>query len=276
MRKTSAAFAMGIAVVIASRSAVAAEPAHYDLDRTSWQALSVESLAAVTAYSGAWLVSRVPRETCSQCNSNSFDESVRSALRANHPRTVGFLSHGVSVGAVPVLALTGLIVPAYRDQQLHRGLEDTWIVANAFLITTAFGDLTKHWVARERPAFHHGLQSQTEMRNYPNERNKSFFSLDTAWAFAIASSATTLSHLHGYSSTKYVAIGSGFLAATAGTLRIVGDAHWATDVLTGAAIGTAIGIAVPVVLHPRQSNPQGAATSSALERSTGVSLAFTF
>ena len=144
MRKTSAAFAMGIAVVIASRSAVAAEPAHYDLDRTSWQALSVESLAAVTAYSGAWLVSRVPRETCSQCNSNSFDESVRSALRANHPRTVGFLSHGVSVGAVPVLALTGLIVPAYRDRQFHRGLEDTWIVANTFLLTTAIGDMTKH------------------------------------------------------------------------------------------------------------------------------------
>ena len=114
------------------------------------------------------------------------------------------------------------------------------------------------------------------MRNYPNERNKSFFSLDTAWAFAIASSATTLSYLHGYSSTKYVAIGSGFLAATAGTLRIVGDAHWATDVLTGAAVGTAIGIAVPVLLHPRQSNPQGAAASSALERSTGFSLALTF
>lgn len=258
------------------KEAAAAGPAHYDLARTNWEALSIESLSALGAYGGVWLATGGPRATCRWCDSNGFDESMRSSLRAPHPRTIGFLSHGVSLGAVPALALTGLIVPAYRDGETGRALSDAWIVANTFVITTAVGNLAKHWVARERPAFHHGMEAETEMRNFPNERNKSFFSLDTAWAFAIASSATTLAHLHGYESRNYIAIGGGALAVAAGTLRIVGDAHWTTDVLTGAAVGTAIGIAVPALLHPRETNSQTAVSVSALGRGTGVSLSFAF
>lgn len=278
MRQLKAAivFSFGTCSWFIPKEASAAGSVHYDLARTNWQALSVESLSALGAYGGVWLATGGPRATCRWCDSNGFDESVRSTLRAPHPRTIGFLSHGVSLGAVPALALTGLIVPAYRDAEMGRALADTWIVANTFLITTAVGDLAKHWVARERPSFHHGVQAETEMRNFPNERNKSFFSLDTAWAFAIASSATTLAHLHGYESRNYIAIGGGALAVAAGTLRIVGDAHWTTDVLTGAAVGTAIGIAVPALLHPRESNSQTSLSVSALERGTGVSLSFTF
>jgi membrane-associated phospholipid phosphatase len=177
---------------------------------------------------------------------------------------------------VPVLALTGLILPAHNDRELHRGLEDSWIVANTFLLTSALGDYTKHLVARERPAFHHHIEGQTEFSSYPKERNKSFFSLDTAWAFSIVSSAATLAHLRGYSSRNYIMLGGGALALGAGTLRIVGDAHWTTDVLAGAAVGTAIGIAIPVLLHGRRSTEASSVAIAPLDRASGVSLSFVF
>jgi len=41
------------------------------------------------------------------------------------------------------------------------------------------------------------------------------------------------------------------LALGAGVLRISADMRWATDVMMGAAAGTALGVAVPFFLHQR-------------------------
>src|SRR5262249_10240808 len=42
-------------------------------------------------------------------------------------------------------------------------------------------------------------------------------------------------------------------AASAGLLRIVGDMHYATDVITGAVVGTAVGLGLPFLLHYQPS-----------------------
>jgi membrane-associated phospholipid phosphatase len=253
-------------------------PQHYDLKHANWQFLLGESAVSAGAYAATWLLP--PSKTCRWCMSNAFDESVRGALRAQDPRPAAFISHTLAVGAVPVLGLTGLIAPAGMDQRLDRGVEDAWIVVNTFAITSAVGETVKRLVARERPAFHLEAESATEFANLPGERNKSFFSLDTAWAFSIASSSATLAYLRGYSSAPYIAVGGGVLAMGAGTLRIVGDAHWATDVLTGAAVGTGIGIAMPLLLHGRRDgNRTGnstAVTVAPLALGNGVSVAFAF
>lgn len=272
-----------LAVALATHSAHAAPddaPRHYDLKRTSWQFLLGESAIGLGAYAGAWLFTGGPKTECKWCTANSFDVSIRSALRASDPRPPAFISHAISVGAIPILGLTGLITPAGLDKQWHRGLEDAWIVVNTFAITSAIGETVKHIVARERPAFHYEVEAATEFASYPSEHNKSFFSLDTAWAFAIASSSTTLAYLRGYSSAPYIAIGASALAVGAGTLRIVGDAHWATDVLTGAVIGTGIGIALPLLLHGRRDNdPTSTPTAvsvTPLTPGNGVSIAIQF
>jgi hypothetical protein len=85
-------------------------------------------------------------------------------------------------------------------------------LVTAFAITSAIGETVKHLVARQRPAFHYEVESATEFASYPSERNKSFFPNDTAWAFAMASSSTNLTYLHGYSTAPYSAIGGGALA----------------------------------------------------------------
>lgn len=54
-------------------------------------------------------------------------------------------------------------------------------------------------------------------------------------------------------------------AVTAGWLRIAGDKHYFTDVLTGALVGSAIGFGMPYLLHRRG----GSAVAG--ERRAGVS-----
>jgi membrane-associated phospholipid phosphatase len=272
-----------VAMLLCTRLGQAApdpSPKHYELKHTNWTFLLGESVMAGSAYVGAWLFTGGPKATCHWCRTNSFDDSIRNALRADDSRPPAFISHALSVGAIPVLAMTGLVAPAGRDAQWHRGLEDAWIVANTFFVTSAVGETVKHLVARQRPAFYYRRQSATEFDVYPSERNKSFFSLDTAWAFSIVSSSTTLALLRGYSTAPYIAVGGGLLALTAGTLRIVSDAHWATDVLTGAAVGTGIGIAMPLLLHGRSNGETPGTASSVsvapLGLGSGVSIAVQF
>lgn len=275
---------MGVVGLVAQlawvNSAAADAPQHHELENNGWQFLLGESAVGASAYLGAWLLAGDASRSCRWCQTNRFDGSVRNALRADDPRPPAFVSHALSVGAIPVLGLTGLIAPAYLDRSWRHGIEDVWIVTNSFIVTSAIGEWVKRSVARERPAFHYEVESQTEFSTWPGEKNKSFFSLDTAWAFAIASSSTTLAYLRGYSTAPYIAVGGGMLAVGAGTLRIVSDAHWATDVLTGAVVGTGIGIAMPLLLHARRSDDRRTepmtVSVTPLTSGTGVSLAMQF
>jgi membrane-associated phospholipid phosphatase len=53
--------------------------------------------------------------------------------------------------------------------------------------------------------------------------------------------------MRGYESAPWI-LGLGLAgAATTGYLRVAADAHWATDVLAGAAFGAAVGVAVPLL-----------------------------
>ena len=139
-----------------------------------------------------------------------------------------------------------------RGQARH-ALENVVIAGDAVLVTLGITQLAKRAFSRERPAVHHGVVGQTEYADNRNSWNQSFFSGDTSLAFSLAASATTISvpaRLPG----RAVRLGFGsVLAVSAGCLRIAGDVHWATDVLTGAAVGTAVGFGLPLGLHARAS-----------------------
>ena len=48
------------------------------------------------------------------------------------------------------------------------------------------------------------------------------------------------------------------MGATTGYLRIAANQHYFTDVLTGAVVGTGVGLAVPYTLHRRAVRPSSA------------------
>jgi membrane-associated phospholipid phosphatase len=60
------------------------------------------------------------------------------------------------------------------------------------------------------------------------------------------------------------------LAGTTGVLRIVSDNHHTTDVLTGAAVGTVVGLGVPWLLHYKDELPDDRAASGEHEASITI------
>ncbi|HVR20651.1 MAG TPA: phosphatase PAP2 family protein [Polyangiaceae bacterium] len=86
-----------------------------------------------------------------------------------------------------------------------------------------------------------------------HDRYRSYFSGHTTLSFSAA--AVSCSHharhdVFGDPVADGIACGAALTSAAAvGTMRIVGQKHYITDVLTGAAVGTLSGLGVPWLLH---------------------------
>lgn len=273
MKISTALFpAVALGAVVSATPQAAAADRHYDLENTSWQFLAAETGgAAVTLLSFA-----IPLpETCHWCETNGFDDAVRDALRASNPRTAATVSHLFAFGATPLIAAGGALLPAIEDRQLQRAGTDVWITANAVLFTAGFNEFFKRVVGRQRPAFHYGVQGETEYSDRPGQANLSFFSFDTSGAFAVAACSTTLAYLHDYEIAPWILGGGAAFATTAGVLRISADMHWATDVIVGAVAGTAVGVSIPLALHRRRATMNTAAFQMiVLPRSVTISGTF--
>lgn len=245
---------------------------HFELKNTTWPFLAAETGGAAAVYIGVLLASGDPPSVCRWCSTNGFDDAVRNALRASNPRPVGIASHVFSLGAVPVATAVGLVVPALQDDELVRAGTDAWIVANAVILTAGVNKGVKRLAARQRPAFHYGVQGETEYANQPDEANLSFFSADSSVAFSIAASGATLAYLHGYESAPWLLGGGALFATTAGVMRIIADMHWATDVITGALVGAGFGVSVPLLLHSRRRGEKTTAVIEVVPQPEGVTL----
>jgi membrane-associated phospholipid phosphatase len=186
------------------------------------------------------------------CETNGFDVALNEALVWANPRAAAVTSHTFTIGITPVAAFGSLIVSATGAGHGTYAIQDSVIVLDAFLVATGASSIAKITARRQRPAFHYGREDETEAADHPDEEFVSFYSADTTWAFSIAASASTLAFLRRYEHAEWIAVGTGVLALTGSVLRISADMHWATDVLAGAAAGTAIGIGIPVLLHSRK------------------------
>jgi membrane-associated phospholipid phosphatase len=232
-------------------SAREATPSHFDLTHTSWGFLALETTTAATTYAGMVLVTRSPTRECSWCESNAFDRSGRRLLLAADPKVFGYASHGIALGLVPLLSIGGTLFPALDDRRPDRGAQDAWIIFNGFVLTQGITVGVKRMVGRQRPAFHYGEEGKTESAPDSKQENLSFYSGDTAWAFSISATATTLAYLRNYETAPWILGGGALLATTTGIFRIAGDMHWTSDVLVGAAAGTTIGFGLPWLFHQR-------------------------
>ena len=147
---------------------------------------------------------------------------------------------------IPVGAVTTLWIWAapYGNRQVA---EDLLVVTEAATTTMLLTMVSKVATARLRPF---ALASSDPNPPY---NIMSFWSGHTSFAFAVAGASTQVARLRGRSGWKWLAVATFAGAALTGYLRIAADQHWLTDVVTGAAVGTAVGLAVPVlVMRPAE------------------------
>lgn len=272
MRRALLAFPLLLVLALpaGAQPAPAPGPQGYELRHSGPLFLAGELGAVVVLFAVLPVAAGGLDEQCRWCEPGRFDLGARDLLLVEDRQAAGRWSHVLSVGAMSGLALASYALPALRGGRVRHLAEDAVITLDAVVLTAALTEFTKRVTDRQRPAFHFGEQARTEAADNPGEENLSFFSGDTARAFSIASSATTLAYLRGNRSALWIGVAGGSLATAVGLLRMSADMHWATDVLAGATVGTLVGAGLPLLLHGREEGPlAGAALIPYLGRERG-------
>jgi hypothetical protein len=115
--------------------------------------------------------------------------------------------------------------------------------------------LTAGFASRERPYGRNcGTSIDPDLDDCRQKRRfRSYFSGHATVAFATASASCSHHIWHKVYGDPFAdamsCVGTMLTAGMVGTMRIVGDQHYATDIASGAAVGTISGLALPWLLH---------------------------
>lgn len=200
----------------------------------------------------------VPAE-CRWCTSNALDEGARDALLWEHPKTAAHVSDALGFLVAPTTAFATLGGAAARDGASQKTPTDVLIVLEAVAASAVLNQIVKYTVARERPYGHY----KTPLSPSPTaDARLSFYSGHTSLTFTLAAAAGTVAHLRDYRLAPIAWIPGAAIAAVTGYMRIAADKHYLTDVLVGAAVGTTMGMLLPLVFHPRSGEPASAPSAS--------------
>ena len=205
-----------------------------------------------------------------------FDGPVRDALGGGSQGLRTAAARASDVGELGLIAYP-LVIDAGLVTWLSKGRGDVArrllaVDAEAFAINGLLTSIVQRAVGRERP-FAQGCGTAGHPAcTPPDDRNSSFFSGHTSFAFT---AATLLCFQHGrlnlYGDGDAVVCPVALaVASLTGLFRIAADRHWATDVLAGAAVGAAAGTVVSIthISAGRGTDFQAA--------STGASFGFAF
>jgi membrane-associated phospholipid phosphatase len=126
-------------------------------------------------------------------------------------------------------------------------LNDIVVIYESALTALALSSLASTSAGRARP-FVYGDAAPEDVRTSPSGA-LSFVSGHTTTAFALSTSTFwTIYRRHGNSSYAWVTLGAGTsVAAMVGIGRMAAGEHFPTDVLTGAAVGAAVGTLMPAL-----------------------------
>ncbi|MGE0789154.1 MAG: phosphatase PAP2 family protein [Sandaracinaceae bacterium] len=220
---------------------------------------------------------------------NDFDEAARNALRLpveQQRLIIRDFSDGLLtlMTSTPVL-LDALILGAWQGQNEDAAIEMILIDAEVVTFTLALQTSANVLLSRERPYGRtcggggpDDLPGESFFCDSP-DRYYSFFSGHTSQSFASAAVVCSF-HMNmplmGDGPENMVPCIAAFTGAAAtGLFRILGDMHYLSDVLTGAAVGTAVGFLLPWLLHFRDhtaENAMGWPRITFLPNPTGASL----
>jgi membrane-associated phospholipid phosphatase len=189
-----------------------------------------------------------------------FDDAVRNALRLRSPAALAVAWTAADVvgvsAAVLAVGVDSFLVPLLRGSP-DVALQLTLMGLESYALSSILSITLYDTVGRARPSYAdckaNGLFS-ADCNVAPND---SFPSGHTNEAFTAAGlSCANHAHVSIYGSRladTLACVRDVTLATGDGVLRILGDRHYTTDVLAGAAIGFGFGFGVPALLHYRSS-----------------------
>jgi membrane-associated phospholipid phosphatase len=192
---------------------------------------------------------RLVAPSCRWCEPPQVDRWARGQLLWQDPARAAAASD-LLVVVVPVGAALALGAGALQGGGgWHEATEDVLVMAESIAVATLFTEVAKYATARLRPyAWAAGGPPSADAR-------LSFWGGHSALVFSAAASATQVARLRGRPGWRWLGLASFAGAATVSWLRVSGDRHWLTDVVAGAAAGTAAGLGVPLlVLHPADAH----------------------
>ncbi|MDX2010474.1 MAG: phosphatase PAP2 family protein [Myxococcaceae bacterium] len=215
-----------------------------------------------------WLVSEyalkgtLAPDACRWCATNGFDTGVRRAFNpsltasASGNRPAATASDLLGFVAVP-LVVVGFDALGAKDSPefLKTWAVDLVLILESTLAAIAATQVVKFSAGRARPYTVGADEALLAQARDPADHNLSFFSGHTSFTVGLTVSAGMIGLLRGYKTAWLTwAVGVPMALATA-TLRLAADKHWMTDVLVGAAIGSAFSVAIPLLFHGREAAP---------------------
>ena len=238
-----------VAVTLVCSTASTAHAEENDL-RYDWRVDGAITAAAFAFWGGTQLFeSRLAPAECRWCDPGSLDASVRGTLRWNDTSAANLASNLGAYLFVPLTSLGLLALDAHREGRQGELPGDGLVIAEAVALNGALTQIVKFAAGRERPFVNALPADQKPLTAHPADNNVSFYSSHTSFAFSLAVSTATVASMRHYRWAPVIwAVGLAG-AATVGYLRIAADQHYFTDVLVGAAAGSAIGFAVPYGFH---------------------------
>jgi membrane-associated phospholipid phosphatase len=235
------------AIVLASTPAYAEPSERSDGDRV-WNIAPFAVGGAVYLLLEFGLKEKISRTECWWCATNGLDVGARNTFKWDNIERADAISNVTGYVLAPTVAIGGLLSTTLFDDgnELRRTFDDVVPVLQAGIVAGVFNQAFKIAFGRKRPYAHFKGRSTQKRKG---DVNTSFFSGHSALAFSMATSAGTVASLRGYDSAPMLWGGGLALAATTAYLRIAADAHYATDVLGGAVIGSLLGVAIPLLFH---------------------------
>ena len=183
-------------------------------------------------------------QPCDPGDVNAFDRTVIGS-RDDGAR----IASDVGAWGLPLLAGLGSLIDV-KPFGWSAALEDVVLVAESVAISGAVSQMVKNASKRPRPYMYDADTAAEKGR--ARENFQSFYSGHTAIAFsASVAFAYVFSVRRPDDPWRYAVWAFGITAASAvGVCRVLAGAHFWTDVITGAAMSSALGVLTPA-LHLR-------------------------
>lgn len=188
---------------------------------------------------------------------NPVDRAMRDALRWSDVDAADRASDVTGFAFAPLASIGVCEGAAAADHRSREAPANALVVFEAVALSSVLDEFVKYVAARQRPFAHYRDPAYRGPRNA--DENSSFYSGHTALDFSLAAASAAVASLRGYRGAPLVWATGVPVAALTGYLRIAADRHYFTDVLAGAALGTLVGVLVPLFVHAAPLAPQATA-----------------